>query len=508
MRSRFLILSLIVIALLAAGGYFLSNTWWWFLLIISPVLLMGFYHYFQKKHTILRNFPLIGKFRYMFETIRPEIYQYFIESDLDGRPFNRKQRAIVYQRAKKTLQTVPFGTQVDTQRTGYEWIEHSLYPVKFPTSDPRVRVGSRECIQPYEASVFNISAMSFGSLGKHAVLALNGGARQGGFAHNTGEGGISPYHIEHQGDLIWQIGTCYFGCRDQQGNFSREKFRENARRPSVKMVEIKLSQGAKPGHGGVLPAKKNNVEIAAIRDIEPYTEVLSPPYHSAFSNAEEMLSFIRELRELSGGKPVGFKLCIGKPDEFLEICKAMDETGIVPDFVTVDGSDGGTGAAPLEFSDSIGMPLFGALALVHDALTCHGVRDQVRVIASGKIITGFDMIKVMALGADLCNSARGMMFALGCIQALRCNTGNCPTGITTHDPDLEKGLVVEDKLHRVANFHEETVGSMIQILEACGISEFGQLKRSHIKRRVEQDEVSDLEELYPYQDLQAMEKQH
>lgn len=501
MRKGFIYVSVILLLGFGALGYFHSIGWWIALACLSPLYLIGYRDLLQREQTIRRNFPLVGNFRYLFEDIRPEIYQYFIESDTDGRPFNRKQRSIVYQRAKKELQTVPFGSQYDDERIGHEWIDHSMYPTTWKDKDPRITVGGPACSQPYDASILNISAMSFGALGQNAITALSAGARIGNFAHNTGEGGISRYHKEGGGDLIWQIGTGYFGCRDPEGRFDPERFQRNAANEQVRMIEIKISQGAKPAHGGVLPAEKNTEEIAEARGVEPHTEVVSPPAHSTFDDAEGLLDFVAQLRELSGGKPVGFKLCIGERKEFLEICSAMKRKGILPDFITIDDSNGGTGAAPMEFSDSIGMPLKNALSFAHDALQSNGCRKEIRLFGSGRIINGFDMVRTMALGADACYSARGMMFALGCIQALRCNRNNCPSGVATHDPQLQKGLDIEHKKKRVASFHSETVHSAVEILQACGIREFKELKRKDINRRGDNNRILTYDELYPYEEI-------
>ncbi|MBX2859809.1 MAG: FMN-binding glutamate synthase family protein, partial [Vampirovibrio sp.] len=380
-------------------------------------MVIGYANALQTKHAIRRNFPILGEGRYLMEAVRPEINQYFVESDIEGRPFHRVQRSNVYQRAKKALNTHPFGTKHDVYQEGYEWINHSLIPVEPPHEDPRVTIGGDHCTQPYSASIFNISAMSYGSLSKNAVLALNEGAQIGRFAHNTGEGGLSPHHLKPGGDIIWQIGTGYFGCRTPEGNFCPENFKKRATLNNVKMIELKLSQGAKPGHGGILPAEKVTEEVAEIRGVKLGKDVMSPPAHQAFNTPRGLLEFLAKLRELSGGKPVGFKLCVGSKQEFLSICKAMVETGLLPDFITVDGSEGGTGAAPLEFSDSVGMPLNDGLVFVHNALVGCDLRNKIRVIASGKVTTAFDLISKLAMGADMCNSARGMMFALGCIQA-------------------------------------------------------------------------------------------
>ncbi len=472
----------------------------WSLLLTVPLALVGLYDMLQTRHSIRRNFPLFGRGRWIMERLRPFIRQYFIESDIDGTPINKMFRSIVYQRAKNTLDTVPFGTQVDTYRSGYEWIGHSLSAIDEPDIDRslRVSVGGPDCLQPYSASILNISAMSFGALSKNAILALNSGAKDGGFAHNTGEGGVSPYHLEFGGDLIWQIGTGYFGCRDAAGCFSPKLFREMALREAVKMIEIKLSQGAKPGHGGILPAAKNSPEIAAMRGVEPHAKVKSPSTHSTFSTPIGLLQFVVQLRELSGGKPVGFKLSIGRKSEFIAICKAMIETGIAPDFITVDGGEGGTGAAPLEYTNSIGMPLREALAFVVDCLTGFGLKQQIRIIASGKIISGFHLVKNMALGADICNSARGMMLALGCVHSLTCNSNECPSGVATQNPNLVKGLVVSDKAQRVAQYHRKTVQATAEIIASAGLCHTSELNRSHIYRRVSQLEIKRYDQIFPY----------
>jgi glutamate synthase domain-containing protein 2 len=466
--------------------------------VIVPVMALGIADIMQTKQAIKRNFPLIGHGRYLMEMIRPEINQYFIESDIDGRPFDRQKRSNIYQRAKRELNTNPFGTQKNVYEVGYEWINHSLAPVAVTEKDPRVLIGGSECKQPYSASIFNISAMSYGSLSKNAILALNKGAKAGNFLHNTGEGGLSPYHLEHGGDLTWQIGTGYFSCRTPEGHFSPERFAEKAAIESVKMIEVKLSQGAKPGHGGILPKEKITPEIAQIRGVVMDRDVVSPPAHTAFSSPRGLLEFISQLRDLSNGKPVGFKLCLGAPHEFLAICKAMLETGILPDFITVDGGEGGTGAAPLEFSDSVGTPLEDGMVFVHNALRGIGLRDKIRLIVSGKITTGFHIAQKLALGADLCNSARGMMFALGCIQALQCHANTCPTGVATQNPELVQGLVVEHKWKRVRNFHDATVHNFIEILGAAGLSQPSDLKPWHILRRISATEVRSLDEVYHY----------
>ncbi len=472
----------------------------WVLTVVVPLMLLGFYDMFQTQHAIRRNFPLFGRGRWFMESLRPYIRQYFVESDTDGAPINRMFRNIVYQRAKNTLESIPYGTRVDTYRTGYEWIGHSLSAIDVSqvNHDLRVSVGGPGCLQPYRASILNISAMSFGALSKNAILALNNGAKIGGFAHNTGEGGISPYHLQHGGDLIWQIGTAYFGCRDDAGNFSAEVFREKANLASVRMIEIKLSQGAKPGHGGILPADKNTAEIAYIRGVEAGTQVNSPATHSAFDSPLGLIKFITQLRELSGGKPIGIKLAIGRESEFIAICKAMVETGIYPDFITVDGGEGGTGAAPLEYTNSIGMPLRDALAFVDDSLTGFGLRKHIRIIASGKVLTGFHLVKNQALGADMCNSARGMMLALGCVHSLICNNNHCPSGVATQNPRLYRGLDVTDKAQRVAQFHAKTVSATAEIIASAGLHHTSELNRTHIYRRISQNEKLRYDQLFPY----------
>lgn len=469
----------------------------WALTILIPLFAVGVHNATQKKKAILRNFPLLGILRYFFEEIRPEIQQYFVESDTDGAPIPREIRSVVYQRAKHQIDTLPFGTQRNVYAEGYEWIAHSLAPKEVKAESLRVTIGGPQCSRPYSASIFNISAMSYGALSKNAVLALNNGARLGGFYHNTGEGGLSPYHLAGGGDVVWQIGTGYFGCRNADGSFSPELFRQRATHGNVKMIEIKLSQGAKPSHGGILPAAKITPEIVEIRKVEPGRDVISPPAHKAFSTPKGLLEFVAQLRHLSGGKPIGFKLCIGRRSEFVGICMAMLETGIKPDFITVDGGEGGTGAAPLEFSNSVGSPLEEGLTFVHETLVGFDLRDGIRVIASGKVMTGFSLFSRLALGADLCNSARGMMLALGCIQARRCNTNKCPTGVATSHPGLVQGLDPQDKSHRVHGFHAQTVHAFAELLGAAGLTDPKQIHRSQIFRRTAGDKVKTYVELFP-----------
>lgn len=499
MRNEFLAFSIISVGLVFIVGHYAWPPIFWLYFFLIPIILLGLYDMVQQKHAIMRNFPILGRGRYVMEELRPKFYQYFIESDTNGRPINRIFRSVVYQRAKRELDTSPFGTQLDVYEEGYEWMNHSIIALDAHqlNIDPRVKVGSRHCQQPYAASVFNVSAMSFGSLSKNAIEALNGGAKIGGFAHNTGEGGISPYHQAQGGDLIYQVGTGYFGCRSETGDFSPELFAERTASPQVKMIELKLSQGAKPGHGGILPGRKNTPEIAQIRGVKVGTDVLSPSCHTAFNTPVGLLEFIRQMQDLSDFKPVGFKLCIGKKSEFLAICKAMAETGIYPDFITIDGGEGGTGAAPMEFSNSVGMPFREGLAFAYDALVGFDLKQHIKLFASGKIMTGFHIFQAIALGADATYSARAMMLALGCIQALECNKNTCPTGVATQDKELVAGLVVSDKRVRVANFHKETVHSFVELMAAAGISDPTQINRSHIYRRITVNDVGRYDELYP-----------
>ena len=485
------LLNILVIVL----AVFASKGWFWALIVTAPLLLIAINDVRQKKHAVIRNFPVVGHLRYFLESIRPEMRQYFFESDLDGKPFNRRQRSIVYQRAKNEKQTVAFGMQANPSVPGYEWVAHSVYPVHLKEENLRVWIGNHQCVQPYHASIYNIGAMSYGALSKTAIQSLNEGAKIGGFAHNTGEGGISNYHLMG-GDLIWQIGTGYFGCRNAEGRFHPMAFRKDALRPEVKMIELKLSQGAKPGHGGILPAGKNTPEIAAIRLVEPGTTVHSPTGHSEFDSPAGMVRFLQLLRELSEGKPVGFKICIGDKQEFIDICNAIVTTGIYPDFISVDGAEGGTGAAPLEFTDHLGMPLYDALAFVKQTLDAYDLADHIKVIAAGKIITGFDILKVLSLGASACYSARGMMMALGCIQALICDSGKCPVGVATQNPALYKGLDPTDKRVRVANFHAKTITATKEIMEACAFRDIESVRPAKFFRRINEQETKSFEQIY------------
>lgn len=495
-RQKFIPIIIFVTTLTLILNYYFPNTillW----ILIAPLMGLGVYDYFQKRHAIRRNFPLIGRMRYLMESLRPEIMQYFVETDTEGRPINRLERNVIYQRAKNETDSTPFGTKLDVYSEGYEWINHSIYP-KFhkDIEEPRVLVGGADCKQKYNASILNISAMSFGSLSQNAVLAMNKGAQLGGFAQNTGEGGLSEYHLRNGGDIIWQIGTGYFGARDLDGNFNVDIYKQNALKPQVKMIELKLSQGAKPGHGGILPAKKNTPEIAKIRNIKPGIDVLSPPAHSQFQDAKGLLHFIKLLRDHADGKPVGFKLCIGNADEFETICLEMINTGIQPDFITIDGGEGGTGAAPIEFSNYVGMPLNEGLTIAVKILKKHKLKNDIKIIASGKVFTGFQIAKLMVLGADMCNSARAMMVAVGCIQALECNTNTCPTGVATQDKSLMAGLNVEDKSVRVYQFHKKTVHAFVEVIAAAGVMSGAELKKSQFYRRVNSQVVKSFEEIY------------
>ncbi|MFT5196227.1 MAG: glutamate synthase domain-containing protein 2 [Candidatus Promineifilaceae bacterium] len=497
MRREFVGFVLLVIGI-AILGLFVYPLLLWSLIILVPLVIIGTQDYFQTSQAIKRNFPIVGRFRYLFETIRPEIYQYFVESDTDGVPFDREQRSLVYQRAKNVRDTIPFGTKKDLYQAGYEWVNHSLAPVHLNAEDMRITIGGPDCKQPYSASILNISAMSYGSLSQNAVLALSKGANAGNFFHNTGEGGISPYHLDGGADIVWQIGTGYFGCRTLEGDFNPSMFAARASNKQVKMIDIKLSQGAKPGHGGILPASKVTPEIARIRGVPLGVDVISPPGHATFSTPLELLEFVAQLRELSQGKPVGLKLCVGKRREFLAICKAMIQTGITPDYITVDGGEGGTGAAPLEFSNHLGTPLIEGLIFVHNSLVGYGLRDKITIIASGKVSSGFDMVKRLALGADVCNSARAMMMALGCIQALKCNTNHCPVGVATHKPYLTAGLVPSDKAVRITNYHHQTLESVSEIVGAMGLSDPADLRPWHIMRRTSETQIHYYGEVYEF----------
>ena len=477
-----------------------GQAWLWPLALLAGALsLLGLHDLLQTRHAVLRNYPVLGHIRYLVESIRPEIRQYLLEGDAEQLPFSRSQRSLVYARAKNEPADRPFGTQSDVYQTGFEFISHSMLPAAHGNPDDfRVTIGGPQCRQPYSASVFNISAMSFGSLSANAIRALNKGARLGNFAHDTGEGSISPYHREHGGDLIWELGSGYFGCRTEDGAFDPQRFAAQAQQPQVRMIEIKLSQGAKPGHGGILPQHKITAEIAAVRGIPRDRDCVSPARHSAFGTPIELLQFIARLRELSGGKPVGFKFCLGHPWEFMAIAKAMVVTGILPDFIVVDGKEGGTGAAPLEFSNHIGVPLREGLLFVHNTLVGLNLRDKIRIGASGKIISAFDIASVLAIGADWANSARGFMFAIGCIQSQSCHTNKCPTGVATQDPLRQRALVVPDKAQRVFNYHRNTLKALAEMLAAAGLSHPSELEPRFLVRRLSATEIQLYSQMHVY----------
>jgi glutamate synthase domain-containing protein 2 len=488
--------ALSLIAPLAAQSSSSPIGWWLLAVTMWSLTGLGVWDIFQTRHAILRNYPIIGHLRYIFEESGPALRQYFFEDDHDETPFSRADRSLVYQRAKQEIDKRPFGTQLDVYSDRYEWINHSMTPSTIKDSDFRIVVGGPDCTKPVSLSVLNISAMSFGALSANAILALNQGARTGNFAHDTGEGGISRYHREHGGDLIWNIGSGYFGCRDSTGRFSEEHFIENATRDQVKMIEIKLSQGAKPGHGGILPGGKVTAEIAAARGVQIGQDCNSPAAHAEFHSPIELLEFVARLRRLSGGKPVGFKLCIGHAWEWFAIAKAMVKTGITPDFIVVDGAEGGTGAAPIEFVDHVGTPLREAIRLVHNTLVGLNLRDRIKLGASGKVISAFDMMRVFALGADWCNSARAFMFAIGCIQAQQCHTGRCPTGVATQDPDRQRALVPEEKSVRVAQFHHNTLHALAELLQAAGLEHPKEVTTNHIAQRKVDDRVALMSDTY------------
>ncbi|MCA9025377.1 MAG: FMN-binding glutamate synthase family protein [Planctomycetaceae bacterium] len=527
---RYLPIVIVVLLLVAFIALGMLTHWAWHLpaTLCAFALAIGVYDFFQPHHSVLRNYPILGHFRWFAEDIRPEIQQYFIERDTDGKPFSRDARSLVYERAKDAHGEKAFGTELNVYASGYEWFTHSIAPKHargtsesgqsdarqgrptsatsgkppstnggLPDYQERVKIGGPQCQKPYEMSLFNVSAMSFGSLSSNAIRALNTGAKMGGFAHDTGEGGLTKYHLEPGGDLVWEIGSGYFGCRTRDGQFDLDTFTQKAQHDHVKCVSVKLSQGAKPGLGGVMPAEKVTPEIAEIRGVPVGEKCISPPYHTAFQTPRELLTFVQTLREATGGKPTGFKLCIGRPSEFFGICKAMLETGIQPDFIIVDGSEGGTGAAPLEFEDHVGTPLTEGLIFVHNALIGCGLRGQIKIGCSGKVTSSFEMARRIAIGADYCNAARGMMFALGCIQAMRCQTNRCPVGVATQDPQRVRALVVPLKAERVFNYHRNTVLSFNQLIASLGLDSPSQLNQRLLMRRVNPTLVQSYEQLYP-----------
>ncbi|MBV0911114.1 FMN-binding glutamate synthase family protein [Anianabacter salinae] len=497
--ERFTVVGLVFLAaVLSALGLTVTSAAWVPLVIFGLLTLVGLRDLWQSSHAILRNYPVIGHVRFMLEAIRPEIRQYLIESDRDEEPFSREDRSLVYQRSKGAEDKRPFGTKQRVYDSGYQWITHSLAPVHIASSDFRVTIGGPDCRVPYDASIYNISAMSFGALSANAILAMNKGAKAGGFAHDTGEGGISRYHRDGGGDIIWEIGSGYFGCRTPDGRFDPDRFSEQASDPQVKMLELKLSQGAKPGHGGVLPASKISTEIAEARGVPMGQDCVSPSAHPEFRTPTELMQFIGKMRELGHGKPVGFKLCIGHRREFMCIIKAMLETGIVPDFIVIDGKEGGTGAAPLEFANHMGMPLIEGLVFAHNALRGAGLRDRIRIGASGKLVTAFDIAKALALGADWANSARGFMFAVGCIQAQACHTNHCPTGVATQDKLRQRALHVPDKAERVHRFHANTLHALGEMTGAAGLTHPSAFLPHHLIMREKDRDMVTGQEVYPY----------
>jgi glutamate synthase domain-containing protein 2 len=490
------VVALAFLSMIAAVGW---SAWFVIpLVIFSALSLLGLSDLRQSSHSVLRNYPVLGHVRFLLESIRPEIRQYLLEDDQDEEPFSRDARSLVYQRAKGQEDARPFGTKKRVYEGGYSWVTHSVQPKHIEDTNFRIIVGGKDCKHPYSASIYNISAMSFGSLSANAISALNNGAAAGGFAHDTGEGGISTYHRDGGGDLIYEIGSGYFGCRAEDGSFDPGKFAEQAARDQIKMIELKLSQGAKPGHGGMLPAAKITPEIAAARGVSMGKDCVSPASHSAFSTPIEMMSFLGELRNLSGGKPVGFKLCIGHQREFMCMVKAMLETGIIPDFIVVDGTEGGTGAAPLEFANHVGMPMVEGLTFVHNTLRGAGIRDQVKLGAAGKIVSAFDIARALALGADWCNSARGFMFAIGCIQAQACHTNHCPVGVATQDPLRARALDPVHKSERVARFHRNTLAALGEMTGAAGLSDPSGFKPHHLMQRQSDRSMVQGNQAFPY----------
>jgi glutamate synthase domain-containing protein 2 len=485
---------LLGVALLAAGGVPGDIG----AVVLALLLCLAIYDLVQRRHSILRNYPLAGHLRFLFEAIRPEIQQYFIERNYDGRPYDRDTRTVIYERAKGIHGEQAFGTERDVAEPGYEWLLHTNAPLDPPEAQPRVRIGGPECTQPYDMALLNVSAMSFGALSANAIRALNGGARLGGFAHDTGEGGLTKYHLENGGDLIWEIGSGYFGARTKDGRFDPDLFREKAAHEQVKCVSVKLSQGAKPGIGGVLPGAKVSAEIAEARGVPKGQKCVSPSHHSAFSTPRELVRFLAEMRRLAGGKPTGFKLCIGARHEFLAICKAMLAEGTAPDFIVVDGSEGGTGAAPQEYEDHVGTPLTEGLMMVHNALVGTGLRDRIRIGASGKVATGSDIVKRLAQGADYTNAARAMMMAVGCIQAQVCHTNKCPVGVTTQDARRARALDVPDKTLRVKRFQEATVAQAQQIIGSMGADSPAEIRPWMLIRRVDEVTTASFADLYEW----------
>ena len=494
-RYSGLFYSAVGVLLFIAVGVLFESFWFFFAIGFFLLFSIGLTDYFQKKRAVLGNFPLMGRFRFIFEAIRPELRQYFWEADSDELPYSRNQRAMVYQRSKQILAARPFGSEENQYMEDFSWLNHSISPTRIEDDNFQIKVGVGR--NAYNISILNISGTSFGSISPKAIQAFSLGAKKGGFAHNTGEGSLSKYHEKGGGDTIWQISTGYFGCRTEDGKFDSAQFAEKAKLPQVKMVEIKLSQGAKPGHGGMLLGAKVSPEIAKTRNVPPYQDVISPHKHSEFSTPGELLNFVEKLRNLSEGKPVGIKLCIGHPWELVSIVKAMVQTDIYLDFITVDGSEGGTGAAPVEFTDHLGSPLRDAIVFVDNALTGAGIRDRVKIAASGKIVSAYDIVRVCAIGADWCNMARPFMFSVGCIQARDCASGHCPTGIATMDPKRYRVIDIEDRAERVYNFQRNTRFALKELLEAAGLTHPHDLNRRHIVRRLSASQIKLADQIYP-----------
>ena len=477
----------------------IGSPWWLLLAGVGLALTaVAVVDYVQARNSILRNFPLLGHARFLLEEIRPMIQQYFIERNWDGKPFDRDARALIYSRSEGRPSVKSFGTELDVRQSGYEFLTHSVAPAPVADSEHRVRIGGPDCTQPYDASLFNISSMSYGALSANAVKAMGAGAAKGGFLHETGEGGLTHFHLDSGADIGWEFGSGYFGCRTLDGKFSPEEFRKKALLPQIKVITLKLSQGAKPGLGGVLPAPKVTEEIAQIRGVPAHQDCISPPSHSAFSTPRELMEFIGELRRLADGKPVGFKLCVGTRTDVLALCKAMLETGIRPDYILVDGAEGGTGAAPLEYQDHMGTPLTEGLLIVHEALVGAGLRDTIRIGAAGKVASGHDIVRRLIQGADFCLAARPMMMAVGCIQAQKCHTDRCPTGITTQNPRFSRGLDPVTKGERVFRYHRATVTEVVQLIATLGANGPHELHRSMLMRRISQTEVVSYAELHEW----------
>lgn len=498
LKRHVLLILVLVLSLVFTAAMWASPWWGLGLAVTLPLSALGLYDFFQKQWTLTRIYPLAARFRWLFYDLRPYLRAYIVEGDLEGRPFSLEARNLVYNRARNKTDTLPFGTERDAYSDEYEWLSHSIHPQEEPERHPRVRIGNDQCSAPYETSILNVSAMSFGALSAKAVEALNKAAKMGDFYQDTGEGGISRYHRIHGGDLVWEIGTGYFGCRDKNGHFDEALFREQASADQVKMTEIKLSQGAKPGHGGLLPGKKVTEEIAQARQVEPFQDCQSPRGHSAFSTPIEMMEFAQRMRELSGGKPVGIKLCVGQVHEVLAIMKGMLETGIYLDFIVVDGGEGGTGAAPLELADHVGMPLTEGLVVVRNALVGTGLRDKVKLAASGKVYSAATLARNLAIGADWCNAARAFMFSIGCIQAQRCNLDTCPTGVTTQDPARQRGLVVDVQAERAVRFHHRTMDALTDIVGGAGFTHPRELQPYHLVHRIGATDSSWIDRIYRF----------